>query len=86
MNRIGSILTKFGFSFPRGHANMKRLFQWLADMGQSVPSLFIFELRNQFEHYNQLNEKVKEQDKKLEALNRDNELFISCRQYQGLGQ
>lgn len=28
MNRIGSILTEFGFSFPRGHANIKRLFQW----------------------------------------------------------
>lgn len=27
MNRIGAILTEFGFSFPRGHANMKRLFQ-----------------------------------------------------------
>lgn len=50
MNRIGSILTEFGFSCPRGHANMKRLFQWLADTGQPVPSLLVFELRDQLNH------------------------------------
>lgn len=65
MNRIGSILTEFGFSFPRGHANMKRLFQWLAEIGQAVHPLLIFELRNQLDHYNELNDKIKEQDKKL---------------------
>ncbi len=59
MNNIGSILIKFGFSFPRGHANIKRLSQWLADTGQQVPPLLIFELRNQLDHYNELNNKIK---------------------------
>lgn len=85
MNRIGSILTEFGFSFPRGHANMKRLFQWLADTGQPVPSLLVFELRDQLSHYNDLNDKIKEQDKKLETLNRDNELFTILQTVPGIG-
>ncbi|HFD3588736.1 IS110 family transposase [Vibrio parahaemolyticus] len=85
MNRIGSILTEFGFSFPRGHANMRRLFQWLADTGQQVPPLLIFELRNQLDHYNELNNNIKEQDKKLETLNSGNELFTILQTVPGVG-
>lgn len=85
MNRIGSILTEFGFSFPQGHANMKQLFQWLADTKQPVPPLLILELRNQLDHYNQLNDKIKEQDKKLETLNRENELFAMLQTIPGIG-
>ena len=85
MNRIGSILTEFGFSFPRGHANMKRLFQWLADTRQPIPPLLVFELRDQLSHYNDLNDKIKEQDKKLETLNRDNELFTILQTVPGIG-
>ena len=85
MNRISSILVEFGFSFPRGHANMKRLFQWLADTGQSVPLLLVFELREQLDHYNLLNEKIKEQDKKIETLNDDNELFTLLQSIPGIG-
>ncbi|HCM1331477.1 TPA: IS110 family transposase [Vibrio parahaemolyticus] len=85
MNRIGSILTEFGFSFPRGHANMKRLFQWLADTGQPVPPLLVFELRDQLSHYNDLNDKIKEQDKKLETLNSDNVLFTILQTVPGIG-
>lgn len=85
MNRIGSILTEFGFSFPRGHANMKRLFQWLAETGQVVHPLLIFELRNQLDHYNELNDKIKEQDKKLETLNGENELFSVLQTVPGVG-
>ncbi|MCY9856050.1 IS110 family transposase [Vibrio mediterranei] len=85
MNRIGSILTEFGFSFPRGHVNMKRLFQWLADTGQQVPPLLIFELRNQLAHYNELNNKIKEQDQKLESLNSGNDLFTILQTVPGVG-
>lgn len=85
MNLISSILTEFGFSFPRGHANMKRLFQWLADTDQAVPPLLVFELRYQLDHYQQLNEKIKEQDKKLEALNSENELFSMLQTIPGVG-
>lgn len=85
MNRISSTLVEFGFSFPRGHANMKQLFQWLADTGQSVPPLLIFELREQLEHYNHLNEKIKEQDNKIESLNHDNELLALLHSIPGIG-
>ncbi len=85
MNRIGAILTEFGFSFPRGHANMKRLFQWLADSGQPIPPLLVIELREQLEHYNYLNEKIKEQNKKVESLNKDNELFDMLQTVPGIG-
>lgn len=85
MNRISSILVEFGFSFPRGHANMKRLFEWLADTGQSVPPLLVFELREQLDYYNHLNEKIKEQDKKIETLNHDNELFTLLQSIPGIG-
>ena len=85
MNRIGAILTEFGFSFPRGHANMKRLFQWLAASGQPIPPLLVIELREQLEHYNYLNEKIKEQNKKVESLNKDNELFDMLQTVPGIG-
>lgn len=85
MNRIGSVLTEFGFSFPRGHANMKRLFQWLADTGQQVHPLLILDLRNQLDQYNELNDKIKEQDKKLETLNGNNEIFSLLQTVPGVG-
>lgn len=85
MNRIASILVEFGFSFPRGHTNMKRLFQWLADTGPSVPPLLVLELREQLDHYNHLNEKIKEQDKKIETINNDNELFTMLQSIPGIG-
>ena len=69
MNRIGSILLEFGISFPRGHANMKKLFQWLADKDAVVPSQLVLELRDQLDYYNQLNEKIAAQDQKLVELN-----------------
>lgn len=52
MNRIGSILLEFGISFPRGHANMKKLFQWLEDKDAVIPPLLILELRDQLDYYN----------------------------------
>lgn len=55
MNRIGSILLEFGISFPRGHHNMKNLFQYLADNKEPVPPMLVLELKDQLDHYNQLN-------------------------------
>lgn len=76
MKLISSIFVEFGFSFPRSLTNMKRLFQWLTNTRQSLLPLLVFELREQLNHYNHLNEKIKEQDKKIETLNDDNGLFI----------
>lgn len=85
MNRIGSILLEFGVSFPRGHANMKNLFQWLADRQILVPPLLILELRDQLEYYNQLNEHISAQEQKLVQLNKDNELFTLLQTVPGIG-
>ncbi|SBT15140.1 Transposase IS116/IS110/IS902 family protein [Vibrio celticus] len=75
MNRIGSILLEFGISFPRDHANMKKLFQWLEDKDAVIPPLLILELRDQLDYYNQSNEKITAQDQKLIELNKENELY-----------
>ncbi|MDE1249436.1 IS110 family transposase [Vibrio aestuarianus] len=84
MNRIGSILLEFGISFPRGHHNMKNLFQYLADK-EPVPPMLILELREQLDHYNQLNTWVKEQEKKLENLLKDDELLTLLQSVPGIG-
>ncbi len=85
MNRIGSMLVEFGISFPRGHANMKKLFQWLADNKEPLPPLLIQELQNQLDYYNQLNERIKEQDRKLEKLSADDELYTLLQTIPGIG-
>lgn len=85
MNRIGSILLEFGISFPRGHHNMKNLFQYLADNKEPVPPMLILELREQLDHYNQLNTWIKEQEKKLENLLKDNELLTLLQSVPGIG-
>lgn len=85
MNRIGSILLEFGISFPRGHHNMKNLFQYLADNKEPVPPMLILELREQVDHYNQLNTWVKEQEKKLENLLKDDELLTLLQSVPGIG-
>ncbi|EPI2024129.1 IS110 family transposase [Vibrio vulnificus] len=85
MNRIGSILLEFGISFPRGHHNMKNLFQYLADNKEPVPPMLILELREQLDHYNQLNTWAKEQEKKLENLLKDDELLTLLQSVPGIG-
>ncbi|MEZ9776383.1 IS110 family transposase [Vibrio sp. 10N.261.54.A5] len=85
MNRIGSILLEFGISFPRGHHNMKNLFQYLADNKEPVPPMLILELREQLAHYNQLNAWIKEQEKKLENLLKDDELLTLLQSVPGIG-
>ena len=85
MNRIGSMLLEFGISFPRGHHQMKNLFQWLADKKEPVPPLLILELRQQLDYYNLLNQWIKEQENKLEQLNKDNELMGILQSVPGIG-
>ncbi|MYM57880.1 IS110 family transposase [Vibrio sp. OCN044] len=85
MNRIGSILLEFGINFPRGHHNMKNLFQYLADNKEPVPPMLILELREQLDHYNQLNTWIKEQEKKLENLLKDDELLTLLQSVPGIG-
>ncbi|MGR2884714.1 transposase, partial [Vibrio vulnificus] len=41
MSRIGAVLLEFGLSFPRGHAKMKALFQWLAEQDVELPQSLI---------------------------------------------
>lgn len=85
MNRIGSILLEFGISFPRGHHNMKNLFQYLANNKEPVPPMLILELRDQLDHYNQLNTWIKEQEKKLVNLLKDDELLSLLQSVPGVG-
>ncbi len=53
--------------------------------GRVALLLLNFELRDQLEHYNELNDKIKEHDKKLETINRDNELFYVLQTVLGVG-
>ena len=85
MNRIGAMLLEFGISFPRGHAKMKGLFQWLADKKEPVPPLLILELREQYDFYTELNEKISAQDKKLKALLNDHPLMDILQSVPGIG-
>lgn len=85
MNRIGSMLLEFGISFPRGHHQMKNLFQWLADHNEVVPPLLILELRNQLDDYNLLNKWIKEQEEKLDRVNKDNELMAILQSVPSIG-
>lgn len=85
MNRIGSMLLELVISFPRGHHQLKNLFQWLADSKEVVPPLLILELRSQLDYYNLLNKWIKEQEEKLEALNKDNELMTILQSVPGIG-
>jgi len=65
MNRIGSILLEFGLSFPRGHIHMKKLFDWLSQQPSRIPKLLLQELVEIHEYYVLLNERIKQQEKKL---------------------
>lgn len=85
MNRIGSILLEFGMSFPRGHAHMKKLFQWLADKGEPIPLTLMVELQELHEYYKHLNELIKKQDKKLQLLLNENPLMQLLQSIPGVG-
>lgn len=56
MSRIGTILLEFGMSFPKSHAKMKALFQWIADFDEPIPAMLLLELRDHYEYYLKLNQ------------------------------
>jgi len=68
MSRIGSILLEFGMSFPKSHAKMKALFQWLAEHGEPIPPMLLLELRDHHDYYLKLNQLIMSQDKKLKEI------------------
>ncbi|REL26968.1 IS110 family transposase [Thalassotalea euphylliae] len=68
MSRIGAILLEFGMSFPRGHSQMKQLFQWLAEHKASISPMLMLELVEHHEYYTHLNTLIQKQDKKLTEL------------------
>ncbi|MBD1577929.1 IS110 family transposase [Vibrio sp. S11_S32] len=74
MSRIGAILLEFGLSLPKGHANMKALFQWLAEQNQELPPSLLNELCSIHEHYSYLSQQIKAQDIKLHDISEHNEL------------
>lgn len=68
MSRMGSILLEFGMSFPKSHAKMKALFQWLAEHGEPIPPMLLLELRDHHDYYLRLNQLISTQDKKLKEI------------------
>jgi transposase len=85
MSRIGAMLLEFGLSLPTGHAKMKALFQWLVEQKQSLPGLFIQELRALHEHYSYLNERIRQQDRKLNQFVEHDELAQLLKTVPGIG-
>jgi transposase len=85
MSRIGSILLEFGMSFPKSHAKMKALFQWVADNGEPIPPMLLLELRDHHEYYLKLNQLILTQDKKLKEIIDNDERAQLLKTIPGLG-
>jgi len=68
MSRIGSILLEFDMSFPKSHAKMKAIFQWIAEHGEPIPPMLLLELRDHHDYYLKLNQLILTQDKKLKDI------------------
>lgn len=85
MSRMGAILLEFGMSFPKGHSQMKKLFQWLTDKGEPIPTALMHELVEHHEYYTQLNELIQKQDKKLAAITANDERTQRLKSIPGIG-
>lgn len=85
MSRIGATLLEFGMSFPKGHAKMKKLFQWLADNKAPIPPMLMQELIEHHEFYLQLNKRIAGQDKKLKQLVEQSEDAQLLKSVPGIG-
>ncbi|WP_096777884.1 IS110 family transposase [Photobacterium toruni] len=85
MCRIGALLLEFGITFPRGHAAMGKLFQWLADKNHTLPPLLLQELAVLYEHYQYLHQKIAEQDKKIKAVLKESEMGELLQTIPGIG-
>ncbi|KYN81205.1 hypothetical protein ATY37_07735 [Vibrio cidicii] len=85
MSRVGAILLEFGLSFPKGHAKMKAMFQWLAEQNVSLPQRLLCELSSIHEHYKYLNEQIKAQDNTLQMVVNSNESAQLLKTIPGVG-
>ena len=85
MSRIGSLLLEFGFSLPKGHSKMKKLFSWLASQHSELPPTLMHELIGLHEYYLELNERITQQDKKLSQIVEDNLLGKLLKTIPGIG-
>lgn len=86
MSRIGAFLLEFGMALPRGHASMKRLFSWLAAQRQvDLPQQLLQELHVAYEHYLYLNDRITEQDRKIEQQVKQDERCQILKTVPGIG-
>lgn len=86
MSRIGAFLLEFGLSLPRGHATLKRLFSWLGTQKQAeLPEALLLELNTAYEHYLYLNDRIAEQDRKIEQQVNEDERCRLLRTIPGIG-
>ncbi|MGO2365372.1 MAG: IS110 family transposase [Pseudoalteromonas sp.] len=85
MSRIGAILLEFGMTFPKGHSQMKKLFQWLADNGEPISPLLMQALVEHHDYYKYLNKQIETQDKKLKQLVENDERAQLLKTIPGIG-
>jgi len=85
MSRIGATLLEFGMSFPKSHAKMKVLFQWLAEHGEPIPSMLLLELGDHHDYYLKLNQLILAQEKKLKEIVDNNEQAQLLKTIPGVG-
>lgn len=86
MSRIGAFLLEFGLSLPKGHATMKRLFSWLGAQRQvELPESLLQELNVAYEHYLYLNDRIAEQDRKIEQQVKQDERCQLLKSVPGIG-
>ena len=86
MCRIGAFLLEFGLALPRGHATMKRLFSWLAAQKQvELPEGLLLELHVAYENYLYLNDRIAEQDRKIEQHVKQDERCQLLKTVPGIG-
>lgn len=85
MNRISSMLLEFGISLPKGHHQMKNVFQRIIDHDELIPPLLLLEIKQHFDHYELLNIRIKEQEEKLQKIMRQNETAKLLQTIPGVG-
>lgn len=86
MSRIGATLLEFGLALPVGHAKMKALFSWIAlQRHVELPPLLMRELELMHRDYLHLNDRIAEQDKKITAWAKQNELCELAKSIPGIG-
>ena len=85
MNRTGSILLEFGLSFPREYSHMKKLFDWLSQQSNKIPKSPLQALIEIHQYYVLLNEWIKQQEKKLLNIVKQDERAQLLKTIPGIG-